>query len=28
LANEVFESRRAAFLGSPDVRKLRIGRDQ
>jgi NDP-sugar pyrophosphorylase family protein len=28
LANEVFESRRAAFLGSPAVRTLRIGRDQ
>jgi NDP-sugar pyrophosphorylase family protein len=28
LANEVFESRRAAFLGNPETRKLRIGRDQ
>ena len=28
LANEVFEARRAAFLGSPDARKLLIGRDQ
>jgi NDP-sugar pyrophosphorylase family protein len=28
LANEVFESRRAAFLGKPDSRKLLIGRDQ
>jgi NDP-sugar pyrophosphorylase family protein len=28
LANEVFESRRGAFLGHPDSRKLLIGRDQ
>jgi NDP-sugar pyrophosphorylase family protein len=28
LANEVFESRRAAFLGNRDARKLLIGRDQ
>jgi NDP-mannose synthase len=28
LANEIFESRRAAFLGSPEPKKLRIGRDQ
>ncbi len=28
LANEVFESRRAAFLGYPEARKLKIGRDQ
>src|SRR5271167_1260823 len=27
LANEVFESRRAAFLGYPEARKLKIGRD-
>jgi NDP-sugar pyrophosphorylase family protein len=28
LANEIFESRRAAFLGTPETRKLKIGRDQ
>jgi NDP-mannose synthase len=28
LANEVFESRRAAFLGHSEARKLKIGRDQ
>jgi NDP-sugar pyrophosphorylase family protein len=28
LANEVFESRRAAFLGYSEARKLKIGRDQ
>ena len=27
-ANEVFESRRSAFLGYPEARKLKIGRDQ
>ena len=28
LANEIFESRRSAFLGDPESRKLKIGRDQ
>ncbi len=28
LANEVFDSRRSAFLGIPESRKLKIGRDQ
>jgi len=28
LANEIFASRRAAFLGIPEPRKLKIGRDQ
>jgi NDP-sugar pyrophosphorylase family protein len=28
LANEVFDARRSAFLGNPDARKLKIGRDQ
>ena len=27
-ANEIFESRRGAFLGSPTAKKLKIGRDQ
>ncbi len=27
-ANEIFESRRGAFLGSPTVKKMKIGRDQ
>jgi NDP-sugar pyrophosphorylase family protein len=28
LANEVFESRRNAFLGIPESKRLKIGRDQ
>ena len=27
-ANEIFESRRGAFLGTPMIKKLKIGRDQ
>ncbi len=27
-ANEIFEARRAAFLGDPEKRALKIGRDQ
>ncbi len=27
-ANEIFESRRSAFLSSPTVKKMKIGRDQ